>query len=158
MKRAMMAAALLALAGCIAPPEGGPRSRKLNYGLFYEFLRPESSRQAEIRAKLDRPVAPEIDEAFDVSRIRASRTASEVPDDHEMRDWKDGVLLRADPALLRQMRGTTAARVARLEAKLASLDREPVSLTKGKIELVRHDLDVERTKLEQIDDRLTRFE
>jgi hypothetical protein len=159
MKRATAAAAaLLALAGCISAPEGGTGSRKLTYGLFYEFFRPESSRQAEVRAKLDRPVAPDIEESYDISQIRAARTYSEVAEDFELRDWKDGVLLKADAHLLHLMRDRSAARVATLEAQLAGWNRQAPTLRKGHIEPVRRDLDVEKTKLVAIDERLARLE
>jgi len=158
MKRATAAAALLALAGCISAPESGPRSRKLTYGLFYEVFRPESSRQAEVKARLDRPVAPEIDEAYDVGQIRASRTHSEVAEDHELRDWKDGVLLRADAPLLHVMRKRAADRVADLESRLDRLSQEPPPISKGRIEPVRQQLDVEKTKLVAIDERLAKLE
>ena len=160
MKRAAAAmAALAALAGgCVAPPESGPRSRNLKYGLFYEAFRPESSRQAEIKTKLDRPAAPEIDETFDVSKIRATRTFSETQGTHTLRDWDEGVLLRADVQLLRAMRQETAAKVERLEARLATLKREPEPLQTGRIEPVRESLDIEKLKLDRIDDRLARME
>ncbi len=158
MKRAAAAAALLVLAGCMGSPRGETGSRKLSYGLFYEFFRPESSRQAEVKARLDRPIAPEIDEAYDVGKIRAARQYSEVADNYELRDWKDGVLLRADADLLRRMRDYTAARIDQLESRLASLKREPSPLQKGRIEPVRAQLDVEKTKLEAIDERLARLE
>lgn len=154
MKSAATAVAILALAGCIAPPQSGPRSRKLSYGLFYDFFRPESSKQAELQAKLDRPVGPDIDESYDVGKIRAPRQYSEVMDDYELRDWKDSVLLRADADLLRKMREDTTAKVASLEAQLAELSREPYPLPKGRIEPVRQRLDIEKVKLEAINDRL----
>lgn len=158
MKRAAAAAALLVLSGCMGTPQGETGSRKLSYGLFYDFFRPESSRQAEVKARLDRPLAPEIDEAYDVGKIRAARQYSEVADNYDLRDWKDGVLLRADADLLRRMRGATAAQVEYLESRLASLKREPAPLRKGRIEPVRAQLDVEKSKLEAIDEQLARVE
>ena len=155
---ATAAAALLVLAGCASPQPGEPRRRNYKQGVFYETFRPESSKQAEAKAKLDRPIAPEIDETYDVSRIRAARQYSEVADDYELRDWKDGVLLRADADLLRKMREDTAAKVGRLESRVAELAREKEPLQKGFIEPVRHQLDVEKTKLSAIDDRLARME
>ena len=158
MKIAATAAALLVLAGCASPQPGEPRRRNYKQGVFYETFRPESSKQAEVKAKLDRPIAPEIDETYDVSRIRAARQYSEVADDYELRDWKDGVLLRADADLLRKMREDTAAKVGRLETRVAELAREKEPLQKGFIEPVRRQLDVEKTKLSAIDDRLARME
>jgi len=155
---ATAAAALLVLAGCASPQPGEPRRRNYKQGVFYETFRPESSKQAEVKAKLDRPIAPEIDETYDVSRIRAARQYSEVADDYELRDWKDGVLLRADADLLRKMREDTAAKVGRLETRVAELAREKEPLQKGFIEPVRRQLDVEKTKLSAIDDRLARME
>ena len=155
---ATAAAAILALAGCASPQRGEPRRRNFKEGVFYETLRPESSKRAEVQAKLDRPIAPEIDESYDVSRIRAARQYSEVADDYELRDWKDGVLLRADADLLRRMREDTAAKVGRLETRVAELSREQQPLQKGVIEPVRHQLDVEKSKLSAIDDRLAKVE
>ncbi|HEU4339407.1 MAG TPA: hypothetical protein VFS19_05005 [Planctomycetota bacterium] len=158
MKSAATAAVLLALAGCVSPPESGPRNRKLTYGLFYDVFRPDSSRRQELARKLDRPAAPEIDESYDVSKIRAVRQYSEVPDDYDLRDWKDGVLARADAGMLRRMRDDTAAKVGTLEGRLASLNREPPSISRGRIEPVRQQLDVEKMKLVEIDNRLARAE
>jgi hypothetical protein len=155
---ATMAAVLLALAACASPRQGEPRHRNFKEGVFYETFRPESSKQAEVKAKFDRPAAPEIDETYDVSRIRAARQYSEVADDYELRDWKDGVLLRADADLLHRMRDDTAAKVGTLETKLAGMNREPAPLTKGRIEPVRQQLDVEKTKLSAIDDRIAHLE
>ena len=153
--RLAAAAALLALAACsTAIPSDEPNSRHLKHGLFYEAFRPESSRKAEAKRRLDRPVAPEIDEEYDVGKIRAVRQYSEAPENYDLRDWKDGVLLRADADLLRRMREDTAAKVGVLENKLAGMNREPAPLTKGRIEPVRAQLDVEKSKLEAIDDRL----
>lgn len=156
MRFAATAAALLALAGCISPPQSGPRSRKLTYGLFYDFMRPESSKKAELERKLDRPVAPDIDETYDVSKIRAPRQYSEVAENYELRDWKDGVLLRADAQLLRKMREDTSAKVGSLETRLAGIEKEPPTLRTGRVEYVRNQLDVEKMKLEAIDDQLKR--
>jgi hypothetical protein len=158
MRLATTAAALLVLAGCMAPPQSGPKSRKLKYGLFYEAMRPESSKKAELQRKLDRPVAPDIDESYDVSKIRAPRQYSEVAENYELRDWTDGVLLKADADLLRKMREDTSGQVTHLETRLAGLEKEPPTLRKGRADSVRARLDVEKTKLEAINDRLSRLE
>lgn len=152
------AAALLALAACATVPSDEPNNRNLKHGLFYETFRPESSRQAEAKRKLDRPVAPEIDEEYDIGKIRAVRQYSEAPENYDLRDWKDGVLLRADADLLRRMREDTAAKVGELETQLAGMSREPAPISKGRIEPVRHRLDVEKTKLEAINDRLAQVQ
>jgi hypothetical protein len=152
------AAALLVVAGCAAPPSDEPTSRNLKRGLFYETFRPESSRREELKRKLDRPVAPEIDETYDIGKIRAVRQYSESPENYDLRDWKDGVLLRADADLLRRMREDTAAKVGALETQLAGMSREPEPISKGRIEPVRNRLSVEKTKLEAIDDRLARVQ
>jgi hypothetical protein len=159
MKRAATASILLVLAACAAPREntGEYRSRKLTYGLFYDALRPESSRQQELRRRLDRPVAPEIDETYDISKIRAVRQYSEAPENYELRDWRDGVLLRADAGLLRRMREDQAQKVGALEGRLATMNTEPESISKGRIEPVRQRLDVEKTKLTAIDERLAKI-
>lgn len=159
MRLAATAAAVLVLAGCVSQqPHSGPRSRKLNYGLFYDVMRPESSKKAEMQRKLDRPVAPDIDESYDVSKIRAPRQYSEVAEDYELRDWKDGVLLKADADLLRKMKADTSGQVAQLETRLAGLEQEAPTLRKGRADSVRQQLDVEKTKLEAINDRLAHLE
>lgn len=159
MRRAATAAALAILAGCSTPNLGGETgSRKLTHGLFYDVFRPDSSRRAEVQAKIDRPAGPVIDESYDVGRIRSARQYAEVSEEYELRDWKEGVLVRADADLLRKMREDTAAKVGTLEARLAGLEREQQPLQKGRIEPVRHRLDTERTKLSAIDERLARVE
>lgn len=159
MKRATTAvAALVVLAGCASPSDRGPKSRNLTYGLFYETFRPESSRQAEEAARASRRTAPEIDESYDVGKIRAARTSAESAEDRTLSDWKDGVLLRADASLLRTMRRQAAGRVEILEARLARISGEPVTLQKGRIEPVRRELEVEKFKLDEIDARLAQIE
>ena len=158
MRLAASAAALLALAACSAPQHSGPKSRKLTYGLFYDVMRSESSKKAEMERKLDRPVAPDIDEAYDVSKIRAPRQYSEVADNYELRDWKDGVLLKADAGLLKTMKSDSTGQITRLESRLAGLEKEPPTLRKGRVETVRTQLDVEKTKLDAINDRLGELE
>jgi len=155
MKCAAAAVVLLVLAGCAMPPESGPRNRKLTYGLFYDVFRPDSSRRQELVRKLDRPAAPEIDESYDIGKIRAVRQYSEVPDDYDISDWKNCVLVRADAGLLRRMRDDTAAKVGSLEGRLANLNREAPSISKGRIEPVRQQLDVEKMKLTAIDHQLS---
>ena len=59
---------------------------------------------------------------------------------------------------LRRMREDTAAKVGRLETRVAELSREQQPLQKGVIEPVRHQLDVEKSKLDAIDSRLARME
>ena len=158
MRSAATAAALLVLAGCSTPNNGGETgSRNLRRGLFYDVFRPDSSRRAEVEAKA-RPEGPAIDESYDVGRIRAARQYSEVSENYELRDWKDGVLVHADGDLLRRMRSDTALKIEGLEKRLAGLEREPQPLAKGRIEPVRHQLETERTKLDEIDRKLARTE
>jgi hypothetical protein len=157
MRRAATAAALLVLAGCSTPNMGGEGgSRKLTKGIFYDAFRPASSRRAELEARANRSAAPAIDESYDVGRIRAARQYSEIPEDYNLRDWKDGVLIRADADLLRKMRDDTSSKVDLLEKRVASLEREPQPLQKGLIEPVRHQLEIERMKLEEIEARIRR--
>ena len=159
MKRAAAAmAALAALAGCVSQPDSGPHQRNLNRGWFYDLFRPESSKKAELQAKVDRPATPDIDESYDVSKIRAARQYSEFTEDYELRDWKEGVLLRADAGLLRQMKADSTARVGTLEAKIAGLERAGRPLQNGQVEPVREQLDIEKMKLSAIDQRLASME
>jgi hypothetical protein len=88
--------------------------------------------------------------------VRAARQYSEIPEDYNLRDWKDGVLIRADADLLRKMRDDTSSKVDLLEKRVASLEREPQPLQKGLIEPVRHQLEIERMKLEEIEARIRR--
>jgi len=148
-------AAILALAGCAAPPESEPGARQLKYGFFYEAVRPESSRQTEAMARIESGKhAPEVDENYDISKIRAPRQNAEVADDATMRAWKASVLDPADPALLRQMRDWHAARVKELEARLEDLKSYRYAVVRGKIEPVRRQLDDERYMLAEINSRL----
>ena len=155
MKLLTTAAAVLVLAGCATPnADEGRRQRNLNYGLFYDVFRPESSKQAEARSKIDRPIGPQIDESYDVSKIRAPRQYSEVAEDYELGDWRDGVLVRADADLLKKMRDDTAGKVQALEQKHAALAKEPRTITVGVIEPVKRQLDTEKKKLDAIDARM----
>lgn len=155
MRGAAAAAALLALAGCAAPPETEPGSRNLKYGFFYDAVRSDSARQAEATArKVGGSHAPEVDESYDIAKIRAPRQNAEVADDATMRAWKASVLDPADPGLLRQMRDWHAARVKELEARLADLNSYRYAVVRGRIEPVRRQLDDERYMLAEINGRL----
>ncbi|HTF58212.1 MAG TPA: hypothetical protein VK661_13355 [Planctomycetota bacterium] len=155
MRGAAAAAALLALAGCAAPPESEPGSRKLKYGFFYDAVRPASSRQAEATAwRVGGSHAPEVDESYDLAKIRAPRQNAEVADDSTMRAWKAAVLDPADPALLRQMRDWHAARVKELGARLEELNSYRYPVVRGRIEPVRRQLDDEKYMLAEINSRL----
>ena len=134
MRRAATAAALLVLAGCSTPNMGGEAgSRKLTKGVFYDVFRPASSKRAELEAKASRSAAPVIDESYDVGRIRSARQYSEIPENYDLRDWKDGVLVHADADLLRKMRNDTSSKIELLEKRVADLEREPQPLQKGLI-------------------------
>ncbi|HEY3226257.1 MAG TPA: hypothetical protein VGK61_04580 [Planctomycetota bacterium] len=155
MRGAAAAAALLALAGCAAPPESEPGSRQLKYGFFYDAVRPASSRQAEVAAKLDGGShAPEVDENYDLSKLRAPRQNAEIADDATMRAWKASVLEPADPALLKQMRDWHAARLKALEARLDDMRSYRYPVVRGQIEPLRRQVDDERYMLAEIEARL----
>jgi hypothetical protein len=159
MTRAATFLALLALAGCASTSDEPSQSqRNHKRGWFYEPLRPESSRKAELKAKAERPGSVTIDESYDVGQIRSARQYSEFVENYELRDWKEGVLVTADADLLRKMKADSTAKVGTLQTKLAGLERQDRPLQKGLVEPVRQQLDTERMKLSEIDRRLASME
>ncbi|HKS16294.1 MAG TPA: hypothetical protein VJU16_03225 [Planctomycetota bacterium] len=156
MRSAAAAAALLILAGCSVPSGDRERPpRNLKYGLFYDAVRPESSKQADIDAQLRKGIeAPEVDKDYDISKIRAPRQNAEIADDAEMAAWKASVLAPADPATLRQMRTWHAARLKDLEARLADMNGYRYPVVKGQIEPLRRQVDDERTMVAAIEAKI----
>jgi len=74
--------------------------------------------------------------------------------DHELSDWREAVLDKADPPGLARMRSEAAARIAELEAKEKDLVSFGDPTSAEPLVDVRRNLAVEKYKLAQVDAKL----
>jgi len=147
--------ALLALSGCAVQQGGDGDSRKVRQGFFYAFFTPPPDQdRGSMERRLEKQGAPSPLPPFGEARIPPRRSHGATPEDSELRDWKDAVLANADETLLRQIHKISVARVEALEAKIAGLEKSPYAMRPGRVEDLRHELDLERRKRSEIEWRL----
>jgi hypothetical protein len=147
--------AVLSLAACAVPRETAGDPRKVRHGFFYDvFTPPPDEDKAAMQRRLEKQGAMSPLPPFGEVRLPPRQSHGANADNPELSDWRDAVLANADASLLRQMRATSAARVAALEGRIASFEKTPYAMRPGRAEELRHELDLERRKLSEIEFRL----
>ena len=127
----------------------------MRQGFFYAFFTPPPDEdKAAMQRRLEKQGAASILPPFEESRIPPARSHGAVAEDAELRDWKDAVLANADAPLLRQIHKTCVARVESLEKRIEGLEKSPYAMRPGRVEELRHELDLERRKRSEIEWRI----